>query len=48
MPLLVDEVTKTLSKDRDEPFDIIIAADCMYMPWLPTQGAPYFYGYAPL
>ena len=34
MPLLVDEVTKALSKDGDEPFDIIIAADCMYMPWL--------------
>jgi predicted nicotinamide N-methyase len=30
----VDEVTKALSKDGEERFDVIIAADCMYMPWL--------------
>jgi len=30
----IDEVAKALSKGGDERFDVIVAADCMYMPWL--------------
>jgi len=33
----IDEVTKALNKSGDERFDVIVAADCMYMPWLHTE-----------
>jgi len=30
----IDEVLKCLDKDKREQFDVVVAADCCYMPWL--------------
>ena len=33
----IDEVARALNNSGHERFDVIVAADCMYMPWLHTE-----------
>lgn len=33
----VDPVVRALNEDGDERFDVVVAADCCYMPWIHTE-----------